>query len=1053
MRRTLLTVLALACTLVSWTQQIYEPEGLNIPGSWTSGDQNDWSSNPPDNSTHAAFRSASISPAGEVTKISTGTVRWQTIFNVANSGADATPGTKKFKFTSGGGNPWANQWGDVTVTLNNLQSYNFGGGPGDNYITLTDGKWYTMNWRDNNYTNTSAIFMETSSQPVTISSVSQSPIAGSVEATNDVTVTVTVSATPSAEERIYVRYAVNGNWAGSTNALVSFTGNVGTATIPMQAEASTVAYYVYSTTVTNPSSADADMVTIRYNNNGGSNYGYTVNTALPAVDVTFRVDMSQVGGSAYVSGSFNSWAQQAMVDQGAGVWTYTTAINQGAAIEYKFRQGANYEGNLSAPCGNGNNRTHTVGNSNEVLNLVCYGSCDACPPPPTTVDVTFRVNMSQQTVSGNGVHLAGNFQGWNPGTTLMTDANSDGIYEVTLPIVENTNIAYKFINGNDWGFEESVSGPCTFENNRTYAVGSSNVSLNVVCYASCDNCPVGIPTHPVTFRVNMANAVPSSNGVHLAGNFGNAGYANWVPDAILMTDADGDLVYEVTLNLNENTFYDFKYVNGNTWDDAETAGDLAGCEYLGNRTTYVAAVGKTLPRVCFKSCSNCTYAVSNDNPTHNSPSLNTASYVYPNNFIVQGTTTGASTSPYTGLRDVWYSFTAISNGVRVIVGSSAIDSRVFLFRGSSPQTPLDTEDLTAGIGTEILNFGGLVAGQRYYIAVAAVGVADGAFNMIIQQLRQPTCIAPSSLSLCSSYQASAAGAASTTFSFTDGNNNTTSATAASIISLGNPALQLRYNQSYQVNLTANYVLTNGLGANENISVPGAAPCNIAIGAHPAIEVKSNQRCSSGASLFRSSYLQGVTVGASNICGVTGYRVEFTPVADCAGSGAVELETFTKGINGTSATISLSYAFNQIPLPGHSAIGYWRVRWAPIFASGDGSFGNPQIIAVNGTAIPNAPAIAEEEFSMASIAENMSATIYPNPNNGEMMNLNMTGTDAKDVFVRVMDGMGRVVYNNRYTAAGSLNTVVSFGQPLAAGLYMVEFKAGNEVIIQRMMVSK
>ena len=46
------------------------------------------------------------------------------------------------------------------------------------------------------------------------------------------------------------------------------------------------------------------------------------------------------------------------------------------------------------------------------------------------VNVTFRVNMANQTVSANGVHLAGSIQGWNASSTPMTDADSDGIYEV-----------------------------------------------------------------------------------------------------------------------------------------------------------------------------------------------------------------------------------------------------------------------------------------------------------------------------------------------------------------------------------------------------------------------------------------------------------------------------------------------------------------------------------------------------------------------------------------------------------------------------------------------
>ncbi len=48
------------------------------------------------------------------------------------------------------------------------------------------------------------------------------------------------------------------------------------------------------------------------------------------------------------------------------------------------------------------------------LPVVCFGSCDPCVTV-TYVDVTFRVDMSEQTVAPEGVHIAGGFQGWNPG--------------------------------------------------------------------------------------------------------------------------------------------------------------------------------------------------------------------------------------------------------------------------------------------------------------------------------------------------------------------------------------------------------------------------------------------------------------------------------------------------------------------------------------------------------------------------------------------------------------------------------------------------------------
>ena len=34
------------------------------------------------------------------------------------------------------------------------------------------------------------------------------------------------------------------------------------------------------------------------------------------------------------------------------------------------------------------------------------------------IEVTFRVDMQYQTVSSNGVHVAGSMQGWNPSSTL-----------------------------------------------------------------------------------------------------------------------------------------------------------------------------------------------------------------------------------------------------------------------------------------------------------------------------------------------------------------------------------------------------------------------------------------------------------------------------------------------------------------------------------------------------------------------------------------------------------------------------------------------------------
>ena len=49
--------------------------------------------------------------------------------------------------------------------------------------------------------------------------------------------------------------------------------------------------------------------------------------------------------------------------------------------------------------------------------------------------MTFSVDMNNQTVDeAVGVHVAGNFQGWDPAATMMADDDMDGIYTVTVDV-------------------------------------------------------------------------------------------------------------------------------------------------------------------------------------------------------------------------------------------------------------------------------------------------------------------------------------------------------------------------------------------------------------------------------------------------------------------------------------------------------------------------------------------------------------------------------------------------------------------------------------------
>ena len=91
---------------------------------------------------------------------------------------------------------------------------------------------------------------------------------------------------------------------------------------------------------------------------------------------------------------------------------------------------------------------------------IAFALCAATGWASAQVSVTLRVDMSNETVSPDGVHVAGSFQGWDPAGTPMTDANMDGIYEHTFEATTAGPIEFKFVNGNAWGSDESVPSAC-----------------------------------------------------------------------------------------------------------------------------------------------------------------------------------------------------------------------------------------------------------------------------------------------------------------------------------------------------------------------------------------------------------------------------------------------------------------------------------------------------------------------------------------------------------------------------------------------------------------
>jgi hypothetical protein len=120
--------------------------------------------------------------------------------------------------------------------------------------------------------------------------------------------------------------------------------------------------------------------------------------------------------------------------------------------------------------------------------------------------VTFQVDMSSQTVSPTGVHIAGSFAdansdgtidnpypNWDPSVLALTSLGN-GIWSITLDLAAGS-YEYKFINGNVWDITEffPADAPCvqgTF-GNRSITVANANEILPVVCWNECVACGQG----------------------------------------------------------------------------------------------------------------------------------------------------------------------------------------------------------------------------------------------------------------------------------------------------------------------------------------------------------------------------------------------------------------------------------------------------------------------------------------------------------------------------------------------------------------------------------
>ncbi len=446
-----------------------------------SGDMNSWGG------TAMSYRS--LGTPNWIVTIQSSTNRSSSGFKFRNSSTD-----------------WDNLWGRGDAVSKNTNTTWYSGG-GNGTFNEISGKYYSFTWKDvTNGTNSYGYVMETSAAPVTISSVTQSPAADDVSDNDAVTVTVTTSAAPCAEEHIYVRYSSD-NWSSSSFAEVSFSGSAtGTATIPALSAGTSVSYYVFSTTVANPT-ADYDLLTLNYNNNSGPNYSYTTKYGTTA-------DGAWSSTSTWKSSTVPTSTQNVIINHVVTVSANSPTnpatannltINNGGSVTVNSGQALTVSGNLT------NNGLLTItsdanGNGSLIVNGTVTGSA--------TVQ-RYIAGYTSNAGSGNGWHLI------SSPVDNMAISGSDFVPGTSSP---NLDDFYAWDEAtNTWkNYKVSANNITNFTNGEGYLVAyQSTATKNFT----------GTPNNSnITFS-NLSYNTTEGDGWHLLGNpYPSAltwGDANW----------------------------------------------------------------------------------------------------------------------------------------------------------------------------------------------------------------------------------------------------------------------------------------------------------------------------------------------------------------------------------------------------------------------------------------------------------------------------------------------------------------------------------------------
>lgn len=460
-------------------------------------------------------------------------------------------------------------------------------------------------------------------------------------------------------------------------------------------------------------------------------------------------------------------------------------------------------------------------------------------------------------------------------------------------------------------------------------------------------------------------------------------------------------------------------------------------------------------------------------PVLNIGTFNTGSQSNVSVNLANGTNTVEN--PGIGL-ELWYNFVAQSNAVRIqLTGSSSVadDNDLAIFEtpatSGSQLIPMAVEnDVHPGAqgaatdgGSETLLFDGLTAGDNYSVCVRNNNSTPGTVSMRIAFLRGSqtdigvytnntgiftnTCqnFKAKFRSGASGYtvkrfnveaNASNGSVADWSFAIPAGASTTTASTVCQLGKIAAPNLGTS-NITYYVTVDAHYNLPDAFGTLTPITANGTIVGPMTLAPEAALTVRTADQCPT------YKYLTSSLATNRSICGASQYNWEFTQVLPSAG-----IATSVNGAVGGSRILAMSL------IPGIALGQTHDVRIRAKHADNSFTAFTATPACVRTIAGAGMPTLENEGTISTTTLNNASIALYPNPSNGEMVQLSVTNFEG-NLSVEVLDATGRMIQKENIVAEGAINKMIEFNNELSNGMYHVKVSNGSETSTVKFVVSK